>query len=505
MGLIIPYADMSREDLWERRMGILDRTFVTTCVTHIISGVAYLHSKSIVHRDLKPANTLLLLTPAGHWQVKVGDFGSTRGIQPTGMTVGVGTPGYAAPEDVMGMRTGLPIGVWSIGVMLREMAIGCRVWQRIDSTPCGTLVSVAGVMEPPPADIASVPKQLRAYATAYQEWARQKGGSLDTWNMYNRRVAKPDPTHKMTAGLMLQLCPGARTSAVELMSTDVVRQSRVGRKRERVKIRPPPMDVSSSVPGRSAGGSEPPSKVGSHGGGAPGGEDDGGGGAPPCPVGSRGGAASNDVGRGAPPDGGWAPSGGGAGGAPCAQALCQCKRSCDNADKQHWMIKTSSRWQRGPCVNTVGASSPMADICRCKLCGKGRWMGEHCFTHCLEGTGPTLPLFANFGSVMAQRLPSDMRALMAAGVSADHAAFYMQSMLWEPWAAEAFAEAWETAGGKSRPERLQHAGHAAIRAAARVKETEPDRYDHAMSALSLGGACRWFGCLGFGKDMGLPR
>ena len=59
-------------------------------------GVTYLHwhSPSIIHRDLKSSN--LLVTP--DMRVKVGDFGASRVIVPSGMMSCCGTPVYMAPE-----------------------------------------------------------------------------------------------------------------------------------------------------------------------------------------------------------------------------------------------------------------------------------------------------------------------------------------------------------------------------------------------------------------------
>jgi len=171
--------------------------------------------------------------------VRIGDFGSTRRVARTDMTHGVGTPGYAAPEDLVGMPTDISVDVWSVGVMFREMLIGCRVWQAAEPGPCGTMIGVVGVMEPPPADVESVPGPLRPYVAAYSAWEEERGGTLDTWAMYNRRHAQPDPGQKHVAGLMLQLSPSARPTAGELMNTDFVRQARGGRKREWVKVHPP--------------------------------------------------------------------------------------------------------------------------------------------------------------------------------------------------------------------------------------------------------------------------
>jgi serine/threonine-protein kinase len=85
------------------------------------SALNYAHRQGIIHCDVKPANVMLHHSGA----VLVSDFGISRMAEGTTMTmVGAGTPGYMAPEQVMGSAPTPETDIYALGVMMFEMLAG---------------------------------------------------------------------------------------------------------------------------------------------------------------------------------------------------------------------------------------------------------------------------------------------------------------------------------------------------------------------------------------------
>lgn len=88
----------------------------------LMSGIDYSHRLKIVHRDLKPENVLL----DDQLNVKIADFGLSNVVTDGEfLLTSCGSPNYAAPEVIRGLRyTGPEIDVWSCGVILYVMLCG---------------------------------------------------------------------------------------------------------------------------------------------------------------------------------------------------------------------------------------------------------------------------------------------------------------------------------------------------------------------------------------------
>jgi serine/threonine protein kinase/tetratricopeptide (TPR) repeat protein len=98
----------------------------------LADALAAAHDKGIVHRDLKPAN--IMVTHEG--RVKVLDFGLAKDVRvagPEDATIAanqtqagmvMGTPAYMSPEQISGRAIDHRTDIFSLGVVLHEMATG---------------------------------------------------------------------------------------------------------------------------------------------------------------------------------------------------------------------------------------------------------------------------------------------------------------------------------------------------------------------------------------------
>lgn len=93
---------------------------------NLIKTVHYMHCLSIVHRDLKPEN-LLLKDMIDDTNIRVADFGFARKIPDGGyLHTRCGTPAFVAPEILTGTSYGKEVDMWSVGVILYMLLVGCK-------------------------------------------------------------------------------------------------------------------------------------------------------------------------------------------------------------------------------------------------------------------------------------------------------------------------------------------------------------------------------------------
>lgn len=97
----------------------------------IAEGLAFAHHAGVVHRDIKPANIMLVRGT----QVKIMDFGIARMRQSeirTQTGVMMGSPKYMSPEQVSGEAVDHRSDIFTLGVLLYEMASGLAPFSGTD-------------------------------------------------------------------------------------------------------------------------------------------------------------------------------------------------------------------------------------------------------------------------------------------------------------------------------------------------------------------------------------
>ncbi len=134
-------------------------------------ALAAAHEKGIVHRDLKPANVMV----SNEGRVKVLDFGLAKDVRGsklgdatmtsasrTEVGVVMGTPAYMSPEQTSGRPLDHRTDIFSMGVMLHEMATGKRPFEGSSSAELVSAIlrdtppSVTDMRPDLPSDLARI-------------------------------------------------------------------------------------------------------------------------------------------------------------------------------------------------------------------------------------------------------------------------------------------------------------------------------------------------------------
>jgi serine/threonine-protein kinase len=157
--IVMEYIDGQTLRDMIRREGTIAPGQIADIGADIAAALSFAHANGVVHRDVKPGN--VLITTAG--QVKVTDFGIARaggendGLTRTGAVMGTAT--YFSPEQAQGIGVDGRSDVYSLGVVLYEMATGEAPF--IGDSPVSVAYKhVREPVIPPSQKVASIPLEL---------------------------------------------------------------------------------------------------------------------------------------------------------------------------------------------------------------------------------------------------------------------------------------------------------------------------------------------------------
>lgn len=127
----------------------------------VARALEYAHLRGIIHRDIKPSN--ILVTESG--EPMLTDFGIAKMLQGeqsvnlTSSGIGIGTPEYMSPEQVMGSPVDGRSDVYSLGTVLYEMVTG-RTPYKADTPMAIAIKQVHDPLPRPRQYVPSLPAQV---------------------------------------------------------------------------------------------------------------------------------------------------------------------------------------------------------------------------------------------------------------------------------------------------------------------------------------------------------
>ena len=143
--LVMEFIDGESLGTLVHRHGCFDSERTIGFAKQILGALAEAHQHGIVHRDLKPANVLISQVGLRNDVVKLLDFGIAKWHSlPENTEAGhpvhpvIGTPGYMAPEQILGQPISPRTDIYAVGALAYEMLTGRSAFDTADPLSCVT-------------------------------------------------------------------------------------------------------------------------------------------------------------------------------------------------------------------------------------------------------------------------------------------------------------------------------------------------------------------------------
>ncbi|PRP75268.1 hypothetical protein PROFUN_15889 [Planoprotostelium fungivorum] len=117
--IIISVMERAHHDLYGYIRAVPSTLDNYKVMEKLATGVQAIHTAGVLHLNLKPANILMVGKDP-----KIADWGLSKWIEETWTLHGSGTPGYAAPEVLLGAEPNTSSDIFSLGRIFYEMITG---------------------------------------------------------------------------------------------------------------------------------------------------------------------------------------------------------------------------------------------------------------------------------------------------------------------------------------------------------------------------------------------
>ena len=182
--IVMDYIEGRSLDKIIEENGAQPEAYVVEWAKQLCDVLGYLHSRTppIIYRDMKPAN--VMLKPDGN--IMVIDFGTAKNYEiDLGETTGIGTLGYAAPEQYIGSglgRTDARTDIYCLGITMYHLLTN------ID--PCKNLISDKSIRAVNPALSHGLDAIIQK-CTQYQPADRYQSCAELMYDLENYEILEP--------------------------------------------------------------------------------------------------------------------------------------------------------------------------------------------------------------------------------------------------------------------------------------------------------------------------